>query len=66
MEKVLITGGAGFIGSTLVDKLVREDYDVIIVDNLFSGKEEYLNPNATFYNLDIGDENNVPSKKIYI
>ena len=59
MEKVLITGGAGFIGSTLVDRLVRENYDVIIVDNLFSGKEEYLNPNATLYNLDIGDENNV-------
>jgi len=40
---VLVTGGAGFIGSHLVDRLLRENYDVIVLDNLFSGKMKNLN-----------------------
>jgi len=55
MAKILITGGAGFIGSTLVDKLIELDHQVVVIDNLFSGKKEYLNPSAKFYNLDIID-----------
>jgi len=54
MSKIIVTGGAGFIGSHLVDKLV-ENHQVIIIDNLFSGKEENLNPKAEFHNLDITD-----------
>jgi len=54
MSKIIVTGGAGFIGSHLVDKLVG-DHQVIIIDNLFSGKEENLNPKADFHNLDITD-----------
>lgn len=53
MSKILVTGGAGFIGSTLVDKLIAEDNEVVVIDNLVSGKKEYLNPQAKFYNLDI-------------
>ncbi len=56
MSKILVTGGAGFIGSNLVDKLVELDYEVVVIDNLCSGKEEYLNSSAKFYNLDIGSE----------
>ena len=51
--RVLVTGGAGFIGSNLVDKLVDDGHDVVIVDNLSTGKKENINPKAKFYNKDI-------------
>ena len=53
MYKCLVTGGAGFIGSNLVDKLIDLGFDVSIIDNLSSGREDYINPQARFYNLDI-------------
>jgi UDP-glucose 4-epimerase len=53
--KYLVTGGAGFIGSNLVDSLIQSGNDVIIIDNLISGFESYINPNATFYNYDISN-----------
>ena len=49
MNKVLVTGGCGMIGSNLVKRLVKEGNDVYVVDNLWRGKLEYLN-----------DENGVP------
>ena len=55
MSKILVTGGAGFIGSNLVDKLIDLGNEVVVIDNLYSGKKEYLNPQAKFYNLDISD-----------
>ncbi len=51
--KILVTGGAGFIGSSLVDRLILENHQVVIIDDLSSGKEDYLNPQAKFYQLDI-------------
>ncbi|PUU88643.1 UDP-glucose 4-epimerase [Halanaerobium congolense] len=54
--EVLVTGGAGFIGSNIVDGLIEEDHKVIVVDNLSSGKEENLNEKAEFYELDIRDQ----------
>jgi len=36
-KRVLVTGGAGFIGSHLVDRLLKEDFDVVVLDNLSSG-----------------------------
>ena len=51
--KILVTGGAGFIGSNIVDAYVQEGHSVITVDDLSSGKMENLNPKATFYKLDI-------------
>ncbi len=53
---ILITGGAGFIGSHLQDKLVAMGHEVVIVDNLRSGKKDYLSPQAHFYEVDIRDK----------
>jgi UDP-glucose 4-epimerase len=53
--KVLVTGGAGFIGSHIVDMLIDEDFEVVIVDDLSSGNERNLNKKARFYQLDIQD-----------
>jgi len=51
--KVLVTGGAGFIGSHIVDTLIESGYEVVVVDNLGTGKKEYLHHKAVFYHLDI-------------
>jgi len=53
-KKILVTGGAGFIGSHLVDALVKEGHEVIVVDNLSTGKRSNLNSKAKFYEVDIG------------
>ncbi len=51
--KVLVTGGAGFIGSHVVDLLIDNGYEVVIVDDLSTGRKSNLNPAATFYPMDI-------------
>ena len=61
--KAIVIGGAGFIGSNLVDKLIDLGWGVRIIDNLSTGKIENNNPKAKLYNLDISDELN--KKKIY-
>lgn len=53
--KVIVTGGAGFIGSHLVDALVERGFDVHVIDNLSSGKLENVNKKAVFYEEDIRD-----------
>jgi len=53
--KILVTGGAGFIGSHVVDLFLSNGYEVVIVDNLSTGRESNLNPKATFYKVDIRD-----------
>ncbi|OGI95606.1 hypothetical protein A2917_03595 [Candidatus Nomurabacteria bacterium RIFCSPLOWO2_01_FULL_42_17] len=53
--KIIVTGGAGFIGSHIADALVAEGYEVHIVDNLSSGKKENVNSKAIFHNVDIRD-----------
>jgi UDP-glucose 4-epimerase len=51
--KVIVTGGAGFIGSHVVDLFIQNGYEVVIVDDLSTGRASNLNPAAKFYQLDI-------------
>lgn len=53
---ILVTGGAGFIASHIVDAYLAEGHRVVVVDDLSSGKEENINPKAEFYRLDIRSE----------
>ena len=52
-KTALVTGGAGFIGSHLVDRLLEVGYRVVVIDNMNSGKLKNLNPAASFYHNDI-------------
>ncbi len=54
-NKILVTGGAGFIGSNLVDRLIDEGHDVVVIDNLSTGKREYINSKAKFFEADVCD-----------
>ena len=51
--KILVTGGAGCIGSHLVDELIKLKHKVVVVDNLSTGKKRNLNQKAKFYKIDI-------------
>jgi UDP-glucose 4-epimerase len=54
--KVLVTGGAGFIGSHTVDLLVDSGHDVFVIDNLSTGRKENINPKASFLHLDVNNK----------
>lgn len=53
--KVLVTGGAGFIGSHIADLYIENGYEVVIVDDLSTGRLTNVNARATFYQMDICD-----------
>lgn len=53
--KILVTGGAGFIGSHIVDALIRIRQEVIVIDDLSTGRKENLNPKAIFRKIDVTD-----------
>ncbi len=55
MSKVLVTGGAGFVASHIVDRLIELGHQLIVVDNLATGHRENVNPAARFYELDVRD-----------
>jgi UDP-glucose 4-epimerase len=52
--KILVTGGAGFIGSNIVDAYVADGHEVTVIDDLSTGRRENLNPRARFVEMDIG------------
>src|SRR5438552_5116280 len=57
--RILVTGGAGFIGSHIVDQCIARDHEVTVIDNLWAkggGKEQNLNPKARFFRADITDD----------
>lgn len=53
MAKILVTGGAGFIGSHVVDLFLDKGYEVVVIDDLSTGRLSNLNPKAKFYQMDI-------------
>ena len=53
--KCLVTGGAGFIGSNLVNKLIKDGHDVVVVDDLSTGKKDNIHPKAEAWIVDISD-----------
>ena len=53
MKKVVVTGGAGFIGSHIVDNLIDQGIEVIIFDDMSMGSEDNINTKATFHKIDI-------------
>jgi len=53
MSKILVTGGAGFIASHIVDRLIGLGHEVLVVDNLATGYRENVNPTARFYEMDV-------------
>jgi len=54
-KKILVTGGAGFIGSHFVDRLIEDGHQVVVLDNLSTGVKENLDSKAKFYQIDICD-----------
>jgi len=59
MTTILVTGGAGYIGSATVRELIKKGYNVLVVDNLSKGKIELLDKKAKFYKIDLVDEKNL-------
>lgn len=55
--RYLVTGGLGFIGSNLVDYLLEKGHEIVVVDDLSTGKKSYKNPKASYYNYSITDLN---------
>ena len=55
MARVLVTGGAGFMGSHVVDSLVAKGHDVLVADDLSTGTRSNIPPNVEFVDLDVAD-----------
>ena len=59
MKNILVTGGAGYIGSHVVNLLIDKGFNVTVIDSLVTGNLKLINKNAQFYEFDIADEKNV-------
>lgn len=57
--RILVTGGAGFIGSNIADAYIKLGHDVYLIDNLSTGSRDYINPKAVFIEADIRDEKSI-------
>jgi len=58
-KKIIVTGGAGFIGSHVVDAYIKAGHNVAVIDNLSTGFRKNLNPEAKFYKADINDSKTI-------
>lgn len=57
--KIVVTGGAGFIGSHVVDAYCEAGHEVVVIDNLSTGREEFVNPKASLIQADITDKDRI-------
>ena len=64
IKNILVTGGAGYIGSHIIEILIKKRKNILIVDNLTTGNKRLINKKALFYKLDILKTNKL--KKIII
>ena len=53
--RALVTGGAGFVGTNLIKRLLKDGHDVLSVDNYSTGKKENEQDGCTYYNADLSD-----------
>ena len=58
-KNILITGGAGYIGSHVANSLLDNNYNVTIIDNLITGNKQLIPKKANFFNCDISDQKEV-------
>ena len=67
MKNIIVTGGCGFIGSTLVDKLVSKNYNVRVIDNLSaeSNSQFYKNPSAEYYEIGIEEKEKLQESGVF-
>ena len=65
MKKILITGGAGYIGSHVTEKLVKNKKKIFIIDNLSTGFKKLINKKAKFYNANILDTDKIKKNNNY-
>ena len=56
MKTILVTGGAGYIGSAAVKELISRGYEVVVVDNLSKGQRDLVDSKAKFYHIDLIDK----------
>jgi len=61
MKNIIVTGGAGYIGSHVVNLLIDKGYKVTVIDNLITGNLKLINKKTTFHEIDIADENKIES-----
>jgi len=61
MKKILITGGAGYIGSHITELLIKKKYDIFIIDNLSTGFKKLVHKKAKFFKIDLKEEKKIRS-----
>ena len=57
--KVLVTGGAGFVGTNLIKRLLKDGHEVVSVDNYSTGKKENHQEGCQYYNFDLSSKTNM-------